>query len=876
MKLHRLRLRSYRGVADSAVDFATQGVTIIEGDNEVGKTCIPEALDLILTELDSSRKKRIAGIKPVHRDAGPEVEVTLSSGPYRFELTKRWLRNPKTILTIASPKREQLTGREAHQRVQAILAETLDQDLWEALRIKQGAPLNLPDFASPSLGAALDRAAGGDVADSQEDSLWERIKAERLRYWTPTGQEPKERSERREEVASLRGQVADCEEKLRDVENDAREMARLVEDEGGLRVARDKAVQVERELDAQWRALEQLKSEVRSQQDRHQAAQARHQEVTERHKRRQVLIEELKAKTEELSGLEDQAASLNLQPAKKRDDEAANALQVARSSLKKAEDALLLANEDREFHRKLTEKEGLSKRHARVQAAQEDLGAALNTIQSSKVDDDLVAKIEQANFDVEVARFTRDTSSASVETTALSNLVVMIDGEEVKLEVNATRSSVVSKDWELDVPNIIRLRVRPGSESLDLAAKATAAEQEFDRLCAQGRVGDLHEAHRQAKERKSAEQRRDLARERIKLALQDQTLEELAQQVESLTSSTAAYPDQRLGDSLLPDSFDDAMHTASTTEQVVKQCQHDLKQREEEAERARESLRGIEQHAAELRGKISNSGSAHKQAKANLATARKEQSDSDLNAELAAETEKVDLASATLRRAKKALKAEDPESLKLKLDNARGVKVRADETLRMNQDRQRELAGRLESSGEAGLHAQLSDAKRKLAHVQRDQEQTEARAQAARLLFETFGKHRQAAHQRYVAPFKERIDQLGRIVFGPTFEAELGNDLKVERRTLDGITLDFEQLSVGAQEQLGVICRLACAAIVSADDGGAPVVLDDALGWSDPERLRAMGAAISAAGRECQVIVLTCTPGRYADVGNAKVVRLRA
>ena len=125
-----------------------------------------------------------------------------------------------------------------------------------------------------------------------------------------------------------------------------------------------------------------------------------------------------------------------------------------------------------------------------------------------------------------------------------------------------------------------------------------------------------------------------------------------------------------------------------------------------------------------------------------------------------------------------------------------------------------------------------------------------------------------------MAPFKEQIEQLGRIVFGPTLEVELDGDLRRAQRTLHGITLDVEQLSVGAREQLAVICRLGCAAIVSPGGGGAPVVIDDALGWSDPSRLQAMGAAIAAASRDCQVIVLTCTPGRYAHVGNAEVVRL--
>jgi uncharacterized protein YhaN len=51
-----------------------------------------------------------------------------------------------------------------------------------------------------------------------------------------------------------------------------------------------------------------------------------------------------------------------------------------------------------------------------------------------------------------------------------------------------------------------------------------------------------------------------------------------------------------------------------------------------------------------------------------------------------------------------------------------------------------------------------------------------------------------------------------------------------------------------------------------------PVIFDDALGWSDPTRLDGMGAVIRTAGRSCQIIILTCTAGRYAGVGKAKVV----
>ena len=130
-----------------------------------------------------------------------------------------------------------------------------------------------------------------------------------------------------------------------------------------------------------------------------------------------------------------------------------------------------------------------------------------------------------------------------------------------------------------------------------------------------------------------------------------------------------------------------------------------------------------------------------------------------------------------------------------------------------------------------------------------------------------------AAHARYVAPFKDAIERLGRVVFGPSPEVELDSDLRIAARRLDGTRLPFDQLSTGAREQLGIISRLACATIVAGDDG-APVILADTLGWTDPQRLTQMAAAIGVAGRSCQIVLLTCTPGRFAHVGAATVVRL--
>ena len=75
------------------------------------------------------------------------------------------------MLTIHEPRLEQLTGVPAHERVRHILADTLDDSLWKALRMMQAAPLGqVPLSASGALTAALDAAAGEVHDGGRSDS----------------------------------------------------------------------------------------------------------------------------------------------------------------------------------------------------------------------------------------------------------------------------------------------------------------------------------------------------------------------------------------------------------------------------------------------------------------------------------------------------------------------------------------------------------------------------------------------------------------------------------------------------------------------------------------------------------------------------------
>jgi len=192
MRIHRLHLANYRGIDKSEVLFSPIGLTIVEGPNEIGKSSLSEAIRLLFEYLDSSKRNEVKAIKPVTRDVGPEIELEAESGPYVFRYFKRFQKKPETTLTITSPKPENHTGREAHERAEEILRETIDIDLWKALSIQQGEAVQQADLSKQtSLSAALDIAAGGHRADPREESLFDRVREEYGRYFTERGREKK-------------------------------------------------------------------------------------------------------------------------------------------------------------------------------------------------------------------------------------------------------------------------------------------------------------------------------------------------------------------------------------------------------------------------------------------------------------------------------------------------------------------------------------------------------------------------------------------------------------------------------------------------------------------------------------------------------------
>ena len=876
MKLERVLLRNYRGVTEREVTLAPTGVTIVEGPNEVGKTAIAEAIQLAVDLPDSSKHRRVIRVQTIGKDEGPEVEFSMKTGQYDLTFHKRWLKRPSTALQVQAPNVEHLTGQQAHDRLKEILKDTMDEQLWAALRIEQGTELALPGFELPSLGQALDRATGGQASTSREDTLQSQVLAEYHRYWTQTGQIPSWRKNSEKKVQDANDKVDHLNNQIEEVENDIIVMNRLTNESTQLLETIDLCKGREANLQQRWNEISGLKAEAARLEAILLASESKRGGAAKKWQDRQRLIQDLEESATELKNLEaeTEAAAPSLKAAAKRKCKAAQALTEAEAEHQKAQTELSTSAGDRQHLQHLRESEDLSSRKERYDAAQAALNQADSYLESAKVDDDMAHQIEEAHIAYIQAESESRGASATVELTALRELAVQIGDETQQLEPDQPIHNLVEDELTLGIPDIARIRITAGSGSRDPAEKRRRTQETYTNLCQQAGVADVNGARSAAQDRRKAQSDKEQALKDIEKELQGETAETLLTRIVRINERVESYSTERSSESPLPTELDQATRLYTEAEDLSNArneqrlaCQADL-------QAADDVLREAETREAGRTAKIEVARNAKANAETRLEADREKESDDALQAGITEAQEQEDKDRKALGDVTTLLSEADPETTETLLENAKSATQRAAGALQDNRDKRNELRGRLDQMGDQGLHSEYDAAATVLKHLQQEHDSTEARAKAVRLLFRTFKKHQDKAHQRYIEPFRDAINRLGRIVFGPTFEVEIDENLKVTQRILNGIPLPVDELSTGAREQLGVITRLACAIIVSPEDGGAPVMIDDALGWSDPERLQNTCAAIAMAGRECQVVVLTCTPGRYSHVGNAKVVSL--
>ena len=846
MRIPRLELTNVRGIEHLVLDDLPEtGVVVIHGENEAGKSTIVEALDVVLTEKHSGRSKRIRALQPVGKDVAPEVIAELSVGEYRFRIAKRWLSKKSCELNISSPRPAQFTGSQADDELERILSEHLDRSLVDALFMRQddtGEAISVVGI--PSLTRALERESGlaEEEVSGDDSALLARVDKEYQRYFTAAKGNPA-------------GGYKESAEALSRAEEEYAEATRVL-----------------RELDSVVERYEQLERDQAAAQSELPAAQA---DLTDKQSRAeeaataQAKLDSHKATLERATDDLARAQSAVTERAElvTAAEEAARAAEAAQYRLTAAQDK---AKGEAE------EKERLEKRLA---VAKEDYAAARSTLKQARRQQDkqkfeqlsarlesldaLASEVEQARAVVaqrgrevtaaditglhkadsalSVAERLHEAAAAKVHFSGPAGSTIRVDGEDIEVREDTaielvdsrvitigditarfSAGSYSAEDTQRDVEQA-RMRLRDLLDILGVGSVAAAEE--------------AHEAHR------AQNDALDAATRALNAELGPDDLAGLRSQHSALAEKVAD----------LEDTVEVDLPAAEAAEEAASE-KVDALDRELVPYRESRLAHEVVRLDAELDAARENAQRVTRE----LASERERAADDALHTEVT----RLEATVADLCGQLDHMEAVD-------LDTANSLVEGAQSHLAYLTDRIQRCEvdlGRL--SSEVNFHSGAAErAQQATAAVEMARalyESVDKRAQAARYLREILLKHRDAARQRYAAPFVAALSQLARTVYGGEITFELDEDLRVIARTQYNETVSLASLSGGAREQLAILTRFAIAQLVGAES--VPVIVDDALGSTDRHRLQLMATLFSHVGRDNQVLVFTCMPERYSRV----------
>ncbi|WP_209509482.1 AAA family ATPase [Ruegeria sp. HKCCE4150] len=209
----------------------------------------------------------------------------------------------------------------------------------------------------------------------------------------------------------------------------------------------------------------------------------------------------------------------------------------------------------------------------------------------------------------------------------------------------------------------------------------------------------------------------------------------------------------------------------------------------------------------------------------------------------------------------------DLDAANVAVDRARSV---IENSRILGEKLERELAGLIER-----IRLSSSDApEEELAFVEGQLETAEARlaeiefeVEVNRRLKAALDAARKAALEAHVKPVTDELQPLLRMLWPdaePEIDAESGTIIRITRRSVEE---DFEVLSGGTREQISLMVRLAFANILAKQGRPAPLILDDAIVYTDDDRIEQMFNALTLRSSNLQIIVFSCRQRAFRGLG---------
>jgi uncharacterized protein YhaN len=200
---------------------------------------------------------------------------------------------------------------------------------------------------------------------------------------------------------------------------------------------------------------------------------------------------------------------------------------------------------------------------------------------------------------------------------------------------------------------------------------------------------------------------------------------------------------------------------------------------------------------------------------------------------------------------------ESIEDLERRIAEGREAVTRRAADLREHELAMERLRARIEALSGGGLDERLASARHRHDELERECAKYRREVEGLELLLRVLQDAERDAKERYVAPLAVRIRPYLEALF-PGAELEVDEAFGITTVARGGGAESFDRLSDGTREQIAILARLAFAELLVDRGRPAVVVLDDALVFSDDQRIEQMFEILAHAATKLQIIVLTC------------------
>ena len=126
---------------------------------------------------------------------------------------------------------------------------------------------------------------------------------------------------------------------------------------------------------------------------------------------------------------------------------------------------------------------------------------------------------------------------------------------------------------------------------------------------------------------------------------------------------------------------------------------------------------------------------------------------------------------------------------------------------------------------------------------------------------------RTGARELYFEPVMRELNPLLGLLFDDASVSFDESTLLPQSLNRSGQEEKVDFLSGGMREQLAILTRLAFARLLARSGHPAPVILDDALAYSDDDRIERMFDALHRLSRDQQIIVFSCRQRAFSKLG---------